>query len=288
MNNTLGCIIVTYNPDEQRFEKVLDSISKQCDKILIIDNNSSNLKYIKKICEVDSRIKLTQLEKNYGIARALNIGINLLNRDPFDWILTLDQDSIVLGNILDVLDNARVIYKNTNIGLISLNTQDTRCKDYFSETQYPIISGSIINSDIFKKGLRYREEFFMDQVDFDFDIKISSLGYKMIATSIRMLDHQMGIKTLGMKKQIEPDWRLYLISRNSFILLREKKISLMMFIGQLMLWFINDLSNGKSLPKLYKYFIIYLFGIKDGAFHYMEFPENNKSLKKIKSLLSNV
>ncbi|SMD30772.1 glycosyltransferase [Picrophilus oshimae] len=286
MNNNIGCIIVTYNPDEERFEAVLKQATRYCDKILIIDNKSLNSNFIEKISENNPTIKLKKLDKNYGIGKALNLGLEELMYS-YDYILTLDQDSILLENISNVIYNANLMFSGYKIGIISLNMHNIQSKkDYFIEINYPIISGSLINSELFKKGLKYREEFFMDQIDFDFDFNVLRMGYKIITTTTKMLDHRLGLIVNNSKKPIEPDWRLYLMCRNSFILLRERKINLSIFIWQLVGWFINDLLNGKPLTKLYKYFIIYSFGIKDAINYYMDFPIENKSLEKIESLLS--
>ena len=57
-NITVGCIIVTYNPVEQRFNTVINSILKQCDKVVIIDNKSLNVDYVEETSKENCKIQL--------------------------------------------------------------------------------------------------------------------------------------------------------------------------------------------------------------------------------------
>jgi hypothetical protein len=45
MNNIVA-IIVSYNPKIKRFKRVIESVSKQVRKIIIVDNNSLNINKI--------------------------------------------------------------------------------------------------------------------------------------------------------------------------------------------------------------------------------------------------
>ena len=156
----LAAIIVTYNPKIDRFKDVINSIVNQVDFIIIVDNGSKNINDIKEICSIKSNIEIIENDINYGIGKALNIGIEKL-KNNYDWILTLDQDSIILVNIIDIINDITKIYDKNMIGLIYLNTKDENKKTKYDETtKKPIISGSIINSKIFSLGIVYREEFF--------------------------------------------------------------------------------------------------------------------------------
>jgi rhamnosyltransferase len=99
----LAAIIVTYNPKIDRFKDVINSIVNQVDFIIIVDNGSKNINDIKEICSIKSNIEIIENDINYGIGKALNIGIEKL-KNNYDWILTLDQDSVILVNIKNVID----------------------------------------------------------------------------------------------------------------------------------------------------------------------------------------
>ncbi|MFP3257022.1 MAG: glycosyltransferase [Candidatus Nanopusillus acidilobi] len=277
----LAAIIVTYNPEIYRFKDVITSILNQVDFIIIVDNGSKNINDIKEICSIKSNIEIIENDINYGIGKALNIGIEKL-RNNYDWILTLDQDSIILVNIVDIINDITKIYDKNMIGLIYLNTKDENKKTKYDKTKKPIISGSIINSKIFSLGIVYREEFFMDQIDFDFDYNIIINKFKIIKTNFKSQDHEQGkkLKTIfGKYLNYEPEWRIYLIARNSFKLLLEKKIGLISFFNQFLLWYVlYVIVVPFKFKKIYNYLYLYLIGIKDAIKNNMGVSENLKRL----------
>ena len=80
----IGAVIVLYDPEHDKIEETLCSLSNQVDEICLIDNSSSshsswfprwrNLKYI-------------YLGENKGIALAQNVGIRELQSLSCDYIL---------------------------------------------------------------------------------------------------------------------------------------------------------------------------------------------------------
>ncbi|MGC9124419.1 MAG: glycosyltransferase, partial [Thermoplasmata archaeon] len=233
----VGAIIVTYNPEINRFKNVIDSIANQIDKIIIVDNNSKNREKIKEILEVYKNTEIIENDKNYGIGKGLNIGVEKL-KNSMDWILTLDQDTVVLVKIKELLQSNQL----GDVGILALNPSEEKSKynnEKFVNGDWPIISGSIVNSKVYENGIRYREEFFLDQIDFDFDYNVKVHGFKIITTTYKSTEHELGknVNAFLIKNvKYENDWRIYLISRNSFKLLMERKINLLFFIRQMMYW----------------------------------------------------
>lgn len=76
-------------------------------------------------------------------------------------------------------------------------------------------------SNILFDNIKFREEFFVDQVDFDFCYKVKQKGYLILDSNQGGLEHQLGISHAYFNK---PQWRQYLIIRNSTVLLYEQKI----------------------------------------------------------------
>ena len=277
----LAAVIVTYNPEIDRFKDVINSIVNQVDFIVIVDNGSKNINDIKEICSIKSNIEIIENDVNYGIGKALNIGIEKL-KNNYDWILTLDQDSVILVNIKNVIDEINKIYNKEVIGLIFLNTKDENKKTKYDEIKKPIISGSIVNSKIFSLGIAYREEFFMDQIDFDFDYNVIINKFKIIKTNFKGQDHELGkkLKTIiGKSTNYEPDWRIYLMARNSFKLLIEKKFRFIDFFNQFLGWYIRYVVvKPFKFKKIFNYLYLYLIGIKDAIKNNMGVSENLKRL----------
>ena len=78
-----------------------------------------------------------------------------------DYIVTLDQDSVPLIDFDYAIDNA--INKYNNVGIISIagNSKNKNGIEMANKNNIIIISGSINNINIYKNGIRYRENFLL-------------------------------------------------------------------------------------------------------------------------------
>ena len=104
------CIIISYNPDHLIYQLV-ETIKIQVNKIIIVDNNSDkNVQLKLNNLSKQNNISVIFNEKNVGIGKALNQGINLAHELGFLWVLTFDQDSKPYSNILDLLWNVYEMY----------------------------------------------------------------------------------------------------------------------------------------------------------------------------------
>ena len=111
IKNSVCCVIVTYNIGE-RFYSCYNAIAKQVEKVIIVDNgsNQETISIIKKLSENQNTISIFNKE-NLGIASALNIGIKRALDEGFQWILTMDNDSIATNDMIkDMLEH----YSNFN------------------------------------------------------------------------------------------------------------------------------------------------------------------------------
>ena len=115
--------IVTYNPDIELLKKNINAIYNQVEEVVIIDNGSENLLKWKKELELKYvRITIISNNQNCGIAKALNQICCFGLKKSYNWVLTLDQDSISPDNLVrcmkENLDNniaviaPNIIYKN--------------------------------------------------------------------------------------------------------------------------------------------------------------------------------
>jgi rhamnosyltransferase len=92
--------IVLFNPEIERLNQNIEAIFNQVDDVVLIDNGSSNLNEVKK--NVTHQVHYVVNEKNVGIAKALNEGFEYAIENGFDWVLTLDQDSVSDKNLIEV------------------------------------------------------------------------------------------------------------------------------------------------------------------------------------------
>ena len=62
--------IILYNPDLSRLRENISAILPQVDKVVLVENGSSDITYLKEL--EDEKIELIVNEENMGIAYALN------------------------------------------------------------------------------------------------------------------------------------------------------------------------------------------------------------------------
>lgn len=182
MKNKICAGIITFNPNMQRLIKNIQVLKKQCNDIVIIDNSSKNINEIKAISnQLD--FYLISLDKNYGIAKALNILMNYADTLSYEWVLSLDQDTIVANNLIYEYKK----YLNLNkIGALSCNIKklNEKITNERTEREYEEIdrcptSGFLCNIKVFKKTRGYNEWMFIDYVDYDICMKIKLEDYKI-------------------------------------------------------------------------------------------------------------
>jgi rhamnosyltransferase len=234
---SIGGVIVTYNPDLGKLKIVIDNIVDQVDKLLIVDNNSRNVNEIHEMIMSNRKIELLENNENYGIGTALNDGVEIF-KGTMDWILTLDQDSVVMAPLQELIIEAAKV--NKQVGVISLNYIGKGTEEgVFFEDFSIIISGCIVNSSVFKADIRYREEFFMDYIDTDFSYQLRKKGFIILRTMKKYLDHKVGTRVELKNGEViyyETEQRLYLTTRNLFKLCLERELNFFWFFEEVLKW----------------------------------------------------
>lgn len=276
----IAALIISFNPDE-RLLISLENVQNVANKVVIVDNNSSDKSFIEHIRSKFNANILTilGLSRNLGIAGALNYGVKYI-KDNFnvDYILTLDQDTIIVRHdIGTVIKAANEMFDK--IGIIALGTNKTERTIDYKEIKYVITSGNLVQVEVFN-NLKFREEFFMDQVDFDFDYEVRKRGYKIILADGCFVDHRLGIKLRRLV--YEPQFRIYYIIRNSTVLLMEGKMPLTNYMSQIAYWSLSSILH----DGIVRYSRTLIIGVIDGFSkklgQKMDFTKNKSNSSSLK------
>jgi rhamnosyltransferase len=236
LSSKLCAVIITYNPDRSLLTNV-ESIMKEVGKVIIVDN-ASNIEektFIEKISSQSERIFAVYNKKNLGIATALNQAIKLATELNYEWVITLDQDSIFAEEAVQkmlVFANSR--NKLEDIGLIApsycyeglenkkLSSKPLKGNEYI-EPFVVITSGSLIRLKVFQDVGLFADEYFIDYVDYEFCLRLRSNGYRIYQISNAHLFHRLGnpgrINFLGclITYSIHSSTRIYFKYRNRFL-----------------------------------------------------------------------
>lgn len=227
--------IVTYNPDINKLKDNVNSIVNQTDILVICDNGSDNIVSIEKIA-LQNNIIIIKLKQNMGIAYALNVINEWCVINKYDWLLTLDQDSLVRPGLID---NYKKYVNLKNVAMMSCellseenfkkNNNYVHTEEEFKYIDKCYTSGSFINTDIIKQVGGFDEFLFIDFVDFDMCITLLENSYRIIRVNYLGLIHEVGktkeVQFLGRKEHIynHNPIRLYYMSRNGILYARKHK-----------------------------------------------------------------
>lgn len=195
--NRICAGIVLYQPNYDRLKANIEAILPQVEHLYLVDNASENLDAIRQAYASDEKISLLCNPENYGIAKALNQMCEAAEDDEYDWIVTLDQDSVCYDDMVQ----AFVPYLNENgvailapkviddyeIGVLHSDadpvTQDiSRCNT----------SGSLTNLFIWRKIGGFDERMFIDCVDFDYCTNAIVNGYRVVRVFAAKIHHRLG------------------------------------------------------------------------------------------------
>ena len=207
--------IVSYNPDLIRLQENINAIYSQIDKLIIVDNNSGNLNDIEHIVMKYKNIILIKNNDNMGIAKALNQIMEIGLNEQADWVLTLDQDSVVSEFLIS---QYRKYISLPNVGMLTCLIKDRNAKGITSseiEGEYEEVprcytSGCLTKVSAWNDSGYFDEKMFIDYVDYDMCMKLREHGYKIFRVNQIGLLHE-----LGHSKDVNFLGRKYVVSNHS-------------------------------------------------------------------------
>lgn len=243
--------IVSYNPDLSRLKENICSILPQVEKIYIVDNGSTNITEILNLAESFSNVYLLINEDNAGIAKALNQLCEAASIDQYNWILTLDQDTVCPVDLIEHLSKYTDL---EDVGIIcpavkyegweSTETKSQATSD-FEEVKACMTSGSLTRIKAWKKVNGFQEDYFIDFVDNEFCMKLKLAQYRIIRVNTCSMSHQLGesgtFNFLGIIKinfTRHAPWRYYYMIRNNRAFIEEYKDHLQIAKEYVKLWYI--------------------------------------------------
>ena len=210
MNKVLVSII-TYNPDIPLLRKNIASICGQVSTVVIFDNNSSNVEDIKDLVAEFDNVYVIRNSKNVGLPKNYNRATVLAQKKNCDWLMILDQDSIMPSNIIERLSS---YFNDDKVAIVCPQFRDINLyseeefkrilpKEDHSLVERCISSASINRVSILNELGGFDEKLFIDQVDYDYCKNVREHGYNIIQVNDCIIDHSIGksryVRFLGKK-----------------------------------------------------------------------------------------
>ena len=266
-------LIVLYNPDMNRLNQNIEAVSLQVDEVVLVDNGSDNIDEVKN--NIKNSVTFIYNDKNVGIARALNEGFEYAIKNEYDWVLTLDQDSVIEKHLVE-------IYKKylhlPDIGMLTCNFVDRNSDIILEEEQQEeyytvsrcITSASFCSVEAYIKSGGFDDYMFIDYVDHDYSAKMYKNNYKIYRINYDGLLHEIGhtkvYHFLGLRavSTNHSAFRQYYMARNNIILAKKYPEYYKMtnrIVVELCRWIVIILFEKNKMKKLSRRFK----GIKDGV-----------------------
>jgi len=205
MNEPL-VVVVTYNCDDSS-ALTTGALTGSGSDAVIIDNGSEpeSVAMVRRCCE-EGLCHAIYNDENMGIAFALNQGIRYAIEHGYQWVLTLDQDSLVtpgmVQTMLNVHQSLEPQERARTAGFFAMPVEraTARPEDFQSDPEdrgytkvlTGITSGNLLRTDVFQTVGFFEDKLFIDYVDHDFFLRLASAGYQLLECRGAKLIHQRG------------------------------------------------------------------------------------------------
>lgn len=232
MTKVIG-VMSTFRPDSEVVERARQH-AKQLDKLIVVDDGSPDSSILSALAK--PTFEVIRLEQNSGIAAALNIGIRRALDEEADYILNLDQDSVLDSNYMECcLNTFAQATQPTRLGVVltdHVNHEPALPPRYspegFGLVNEGIQSGMVISAACLNEVGLMDERLFIDCVDTEFSLRVIDHGWRIAVAPGSNITHSLGrmepFKPFGMQRhvngeslcyQYHPPFREYYITRNN-------------------------------------------------------------------------
>ncbi len=245
------CVIVTYRTGEI-VRSVLESILPQVGHAVVVDNGSDPdtvRPLLDLAASLPGKLTVRRNERNAGLAAALNDGIRTAFGLGYEWILTLDHDSVAAPGMVEGLLSTWREVSDRNPGIVApahVDRESGRKYRYVTfgrflfrsgspgggplRASFSMSSGSLARREVFEKVGMFREDFFVYGIDKEFCRRVVRAGYSIFISDRAVLHHQEGvgeeIRFLSLVYR-SPGWgaqSLYYVFRNNSYDLRDDPV----------------------------------------------------------------
>lgn len=190
----IAATVILYNSDDN----VLDCINSyigQVQRLYVVDNSEIINDRLKSQLIKMPSVRYLHNEENCGIAYALNVAATRALADGFDYLLTMDDDTVAPPSMVKQL--VKCLFELSDfdrVAIISANQTTSKCTDLVSEVFFTMTSGNLVNLAAYQLIGPYTNELFIDHVDHEYCIRAINLNYKIFVANTLHMSHRLGEK----------------------------------------------------------------------------------------------
>lgn len=223
-------VIIVYNPDINLLLKNIKALIENVHGLLIWNNSPNNFD-ANSLVKLDDKIIVKSYNDNIGISKALNIAWHYAKDNKYDYLLTMDQDSVWI-NFKGFLEKFYSFADKVNIFGPEYDLQNN--VNSICEREYRITSGMLVPLELLDKIGGYYEDFVIDGIDVELCYRAREYGYKVYYIGGSTLEHHAGLnlccRFLFFKFYSDgySPMRIHGIIRNHLIIYKRYKVGRMM------------------------------------------------------------
>lgn len=222
----VGIVLLNYNGSKDTLE-CIDSLKKieYNNYVIIVVDNASKSEDLYELEKIKSEVVLIKSESNLGFAGGNNIGIEYARKIDCEYVLLLNNDTVVEPDFLNKLvdyseknkdagivgpkimyfDNRDVIWSAggkidfKRFCAFNLAEKEIDNGQYDSYKEVDFISGCamLIRKDILDKIGGLPEEYFMYYEDVDYSLMVTNYGDKIVYCPEAKIYHKVSISSGG-------------------------------------------------------------------------------------------
>lgn len=221
-------VIITYNCG-LLVEAAVASLIEQVDHVIVVDNGSDMgtrgvLSALSPL--YTDRVHIIQLETNQGLGFALNLGVHSAEENGATHVLFMDDDSRMEPGSVEALIEALGEDSDGALGIVAARwiTPVSEAPAEDLRVMRVPTAGSLMPLRLFKDLGGFREDYFIDFVDYEFCSRVTRAGYGIRILPSAVLFQRPGrpiMRRFGRRYVSVSNYsagRLYFIARNGLVL----------------------------------------------------------------------
>lgn len=272
---SVAIVIVNYNNYLDTIEclESLKSIDYKNYSVFLVDNGSQNesVKYLSKyITTFPKEVFLLTTEKNLGFAGGCNLAIKKALELKYDYILLLNNDTIVEKDFLSKMislsesrsdigivgckiryynDKQKIWYAGGYISWfrfsgvhIGINEIDRGQYDKMKDVTFITGCCMLIKNEVLSRVGLLCEDFFLYNEDLDYCVRVMDHGYRLVYCPDSIVYHKVGQASGGEKSPFSI--KCFVKSKKIFFKKNRRRVSFVRYYISYSLWFVFTFVKG--------------------------------------------
>ncbi|GLI26104.1 glycosyl transferase [Agromyces rhizosphaerae] len=232
-------VVPLFRPDHRVVDNIA-ALAAQVDRVYAVDDGSGQAADAVVAELADAGIRVARLERNSGIAAALNAGVRSALDDGADFVVNTDQDTLLpdgyVAACIGTFDRANAV---TRLGIVCADAVNGapsiptwRSPEGLGLVPEAIQSGFVISRECLERSGLFDERLVIDCVDTEFCLRVRSHGFRIAVADGTDIAHELGemvpYRPFGVNRrnrngtfeyQYHSPFRQYYITRNNIDLI---------------------------------------------------------------------